>query len=176
MSKALLLIDVQNHWSSVNPKTTQAIREALPWMRRLMPVIWVFNDSFKAHKHPYEIPCKNLSHKFEEAMHPAIAPDAADVAFMKTGRDVFASTPYITNYLCRRGITEPTFGGFMANRCVAHSAEGAAMNGFKPSIWLSLTADYEDQLNMSPIECDDVSFLDVGDLERLKNQALTLQP
>lgn len=173
MPTALLLIDVQDHWSSANPKTTEAIREAVPYLRRLMPVIWVYMDGLHAHKQPYEMKGERLFHAFEEAMQPAIMPAKEDFAFLKVGNDVFYSTPRIAGFLREQGVSDVVVGGFMGNKCVLATAQGAIENGFKASVLKPLTSDTDDEFTPWMYGHDkDIRLLDKGELERLKNQAV----
>lgn len=174
MSKALLLIDVQDHWAENNPKTTEAIRQILPSIRREMLVVWTFVHG-DAHKHPHQMSGTMIGSSFRQAMRLPIIPGPKDVVLLKREQDAF-SNPNLAVFFNQRNVLHVINAGFMGYQCVLQTVEGALRNGFKASVAVPLTADYRDCFHLTQFgHEDDVERLDKKALKKLCKQNLTLQ-
>lgn len=173
MAKALLLIDVQNHWSSANPKTTQAIREALPDLRRVMPIVWIFMDMWGDYFQSREKCVQDLTPEALHELQPTIMPDIADRIFFKTDNDAFDNSR-LADSLTERGISDLVMGGFFGVHCVLSTARGALKNRFSVSVARPLVADMYDRFHEENFNETRVRHLDKDALKKLCIQDLSI--
>lgn len=146
MSDALLLIDVQDPWSTHNPETLRRIRKTIPDIRRLMPVFAVFKGGRRLiEKYPEGYPPGYCSNIFQSVC-PAVRVAPEDMVFLKGGADAFGNRS-LAAHLRRVGVQRLFLAGFMAGECIYDTAEGAVRSKFKACVVSNLVADASDKIN-----------------------------